>query len=184
MTLKSFVLGIFFRIARKICFRYFKSKIWQKIWKCSGFAVFFQGIFLKSNVYKNEENALFLLCFFLSNLFKNIFSFERFDLKNTTKIELFLLFCKNLIKKDTWSRSKKYMVWLTCTIERRQSARLTIEEYHFDLQDWRHCGAAAGGPQVTPHGFKCVKCTIWLLFKKHSFVFEKIPTTWSQLSSL
>ena len=207
MTLKSFVLGIFFRIARKICFRYFKSKIWQKIWKCSGFAVFFQGIFLKSNVYKNEENALFLLCFFkisflksdfykneenalfllcffLSNLFKNIFSFERFDLKNTTKIELFLLFCKNLIKKDTWSRSKKYMVWLTCTIERRQSARLTIEEYHFDLQDWRHCGAAAGGPQVTPHGFKCVKCTIWLLFKKHSFVFEKIPATWSQLSWL
>ena len=99
MTLKSFVLGIFFRIARKICFRYFKSKIWQKIWKCSGFAVFFQGIFLKSNVYKNEENALFLLCFFLSNLFKNIFSFERFDLKNTTKIELFLLFLQKFNKK-------------------------------------------------------------------------------------
>ena len=158
---------MFTKMKKMLCFccvfsRYlFKNRFLQKWRKWSVFAVFF-----------------------LSNLFKNIFSFERFDLKNTTKIELFLLFCKNLIKKDTWSRSKKYMVWLTCTIERRQSARLTIEEYHFDLQDWRHCGAAAGGPQVTPHGFKCVKCTIWLLFKKHSFVFEKIPATWSQLSWL
>ena len=73
MTLKSFVLGIFFKITKICCERPALGIFYQKftkIWKCSVFAVLFQGIFFKIKFYKKEDNALFLLCFFQAIFFK------------------------------------------------------------------------------------------------------------------
>ena len=77
----------------------FKTKCLQKWRKCSVFAVFFQDIFLKSDFYKNEENVLFLLCFFFIEYFQKYILILKIWFKKHNKNRAFPSFLQKFNKK-------------------------------------------------------------------------------------